>query len=201
MKYKAIGFDYSGVVHGFPSYIFEKKVAGFLNINVDDLKKAYFKNNHRTNIKNISKSELWRYIVTDLGLPSVHNDLMLFIDKLNSERVVNKDIISLIIKLKSLNYKVGLLSNYNNTLREKLKQQEIFSYFDAVGISSEMSVIKPKPEAFLKFCEMLDVNPGELIYIDDTQKSLETANAVGYKPILFRDFNSLEDKLKKLGII
>ncbi len=61
--------------------------------------------------------------------------------------------------------------------------------------------MKPDPEAFYRFCELLKVEPHELIFIDDTKKSLETAPTVGYTPILFQDGASLRKELSALGVL
>jgi hypothetical protein len=40
----------------------------------------------------------------------------------------------------------------------------------------------------------------ELIYIDDTERSLANVKEIGYRPILFTDYETLLHDLKSLGI-
>lgn len=60
--------------------------------------------------------------------------------------------------------------------------------------------MKPDPKAYQALCAALQVTPAELIYIDDTPRSLESAAEVGYTPILFENYAGLVAKLKKLGL-
>lgn len=201
MVYKAIGFDYGGVIDGPPGFMFMHSMAKFLDVSLDILQKVYFENNHRANVEKISWTELWKHVAMELNRSEKQDELIIFIDEWEEKKTVNQDVVNLINKLKSSGYKIGLLSNYSDGLRVRLDQQGITDCFDVIGISSEMGVMKPKEEAFFKFCDMLDVRPFELVFIDDTHKSLETAGSVGYTPILFRDFASLHKELVLLEVI
>lgn len=200
MPYKAIGFDYGGVINGVPGFVFMQAMAKFLNVPIDVLQETFFQNNYRSSIGEMSWIELWEYISVMLHRSEKSRDIATFIHKWDEDQQVNPNILHLIDTLHSFGYRIGLLSNWENGLRDRLSQQGITNYFDVIGISSEMGVMKPEPEAFLKFCEMLGVSPQELVFIDDSKKSLETAEVVGYKPILFRDYVGLVQDLASLGI-
>lgn len=201
MAYKAIGFDYGGVISGLPGSFFMSAMAGVLDVPVDTLQKTFFENNHRANVEKLSWADLWKHISTTLGHPEKHEEVMLFIQEWEKNQTVNQDVMNLIDSLHTAGYTVGLLSNYADGLRLRLEQQGISNRFDVIAISSEMGAMKPQPEAFVIFCEMLQIKPNELVYIDDTKKSLETAAAVGYTPIHFRDFESLYQELVTLKVI
>ena len=201
MAYKAIGFDYGGVIYGRPGSAFNRAIAELLGVTTDEVRKIYFQNNHRTNIGEISWEDVWKHIAVELDRADQQDAIVNLITEWEKGQKLNHDVIKLIIDLRSAGYIIGLLSNYNSGLRQKLEEQGIISHFDVIGISSEMGVMKPHAEAFSQFCNMLEVQSEELIYIDDTQKSLETANAVGYTPILFQDSDSLIKELMILKVI
>lgn len=201
MSYKAIGFDYGGVIYGAPGSVMMQAAADFLAVPIDTLRAVFFANNHYLNVeKSMSWVELWQYIAREVNRSEKQSDIVRFIDEWDRNQVVDEDIIRLIDELRTNGYKIGLLSNYAEGLRERLLQQGIITCFDAIGISSEMGAMKPQPEAFLKFCDMLEVQPQELVFIDDTKKSLVSAEAVGYTPILFRSFDELRQELSVLGV-
>lgn len=202
MSYKAIGFDYGGVIYGAPGFVMMQTMADFLTVPVDTLRAVFFANNHLVNVeKSMSWVELWQHIARAVNHPEKQSDIARFIDEWDKNQSVSEDMIRLIGELRTNGYKIGLLSNYAEGLRERLSAQGITKYFDAIGISSEMGAMKPDPEAFLKFCGMLEVQPQELVFIDDTTKSLVSAGTVGYTPILFQGFAQLKQELLALGVV
>lgn len=201
MAIKAIGFDYWGVVYGVPGYLFMDAMAELLNVQIGELKKVYFIYNHLANVNNTTWEEVWRHVAEDLGRSELSGDINTFITDWNNDLKVNDNIIALIGILKSRGYKVGLLSNHAKGLREKLVQNKILDCFDVVGVSGEIGIQKPHPGIFYKFCDILSIQTNELVFIDDSHKSLEKAEEIGYVPILYRDYVSLCDRLIELDIL
>ena len=62
-------------------------------------------------------------------------------------------------------------------------------------ISSEVGIRKPFPEIYKLSLKNLGVLPEEAIFIDDRQKNIDGAEAVGIKSILYKDLNDLKLKL------
>jgi epoxide hydrolase-like predicted phosphatase len=56
--------------------------------------------------------------------------------------------------------------------------------FDAVVISAEVGMRKPEPRIFLHAAELLGLEPGQCIFIDDIQANIDAAEQVGYTGIL-----------------
>lgn len=200
MLYKAIGFDYGGVVNGVPGFVFMRAMADFLDVPLDAFQETFFENNSKANIQGMSWNDILKHIAALLDRSEKCESIDSFIDEWDKNQTLNQDIVRLIESLRSSGYAIGLLSNYASGLRDRLNKQGIALHFDVIGISSEMGVMKPQPEAFFKFCDMLDVRPHELVFIDDSKKSLETSEAVGYTPVLFRDYEGLVKDLTTLGI-
>lgn len=200
MRYKAIGFDYGGVIHGLPGSVFMQKAAESLGVELEALNKTYFEHNHKLNIKDISIQEVWQDVLGALGRSDHWEQFNIFQANEYVTKIVNPEILELMKTLRMKGYRIGILSNYNRGLREKLDEQGITPLVEAIGISVEMGCMKPQKEAFEKFCEMLAVKPQELIYIDDTEKSLETAKEVGYTPLLFTSYEKLIKDLTTLGV-
>ena len=57
---------------------------------------------------------------------------------------------------------------------------------------------KPLPEIFNILFNKLKVEANEVIFIDDTPRCLEGADKIGYTPILFKDNETLKNKLSNL---
>lgn len=73
--------------------------------------------------------------------------------------------------------------NFEGNVSAAGKHQEIMSLFDFVFESSKENVRKPDPEFYLKACERGNVNPSEVVFLDDLGINLKPARELGMKTI------------------
>jgi HAD superfamily hydrolase (TIGR01509 family) len=119
----------------------------------------------------------------------------------NTRRSMDSRAVALIGDLKRQGYRIGILSNAGTSVREELARSALNNVVDVICLSGEESFVKPDPKIFEIFIERLKVRAEELIYIDDSERSLETADEVGYTPIHFRSYEQLVEELKGLKVI
>lgn len=84
--------------------------------------------------------------------------------------------------------RTGLLSNSFVGARER--EQERYGFedrCDVVVYSHEIGVMKPDPEAYAAVCGRLEVEPTDVVFLDDTPVCVQGAEAVGMKAVLYRD--------------
>jgi putative hydrolase of the HAD superfamily len=143
--------------------------------------------------------EVWQKVaaVFDKGH---HNDAIekLFRDRDESAKF-DPRMLELVDKLK-VHYKVGLLSNNSLSGGKRIRSLGVDKHFDVFLISAEIGLQKPDQEAFKVLYEGLGVAPSEMIFIDDSESSLRTAQEIGFQPILFTTYESLLQKLEELEI-
>lgn len=58
-------------------------------------------------------------------------------------------------------------------------------FIDPWCISGDIGVRKPDAEAFLTLLSMIGADPGECLFVDDRQKNVDAARAVGFEAVLF----------------
>lgn len=200
MDYKAIGFDWGGVLNGLPGKYFGQKVAEVLGISQDQYLEAYFHHNKKVNRGEVTWEELWSLVLAEIGQPDKVQEVMNISRDFNKAEL-NQNVLDLVDKIRGSGYKVGLLSN--NTLEKAAEMREngLDKHFDAFHISAETSYVKPEPQAFQNFANDLGVELTELVYIDDSDKSLSTSKDCGFTPILYESYDQLISELAKLGIL
>ena len=109
--------------------------------------------------------------------------------------IPNPDTVSLIRELKS-RCRVALLSNaMSGYLRYALDKCGIADLFDFVIVSAEVKLVKPDPAIFRLALDRAGVAAGDALMIDDVEKNLVGARAVGIDGYLFRDAAGLRDYL------
>lgn len=199
MKFLAVGFDYGGVLAGISGSEFERRASKLLNVDTQIFKDTYFKFNHLLNNNILSTEDFWKKVTAELKSGNKYEELMKFIKGLPTHKI-NEQMLGLVDKIKNNGYKTGLLSNNTIEAESKVHGARLADHFDAVVVSAEIGYSKPNPKIYEIFIERLGVKAKELIYIDDTTRSLETSKGVGFYPILFKNYKSLLTRLKKIGI-
>ncbi len=200
MSIKAIGFDWGGVLCGRPSAVFNEGFAAFADVSVQEFENAYFTHADKLSSQKLSQEQLWALVLNDLHrsdlIPNVHSAVA----ELNESNILNQDIFKLVDRLRKNGYKTGLLSNNTQEFADKARADGISEHFDSFIVSAEVGYRKPDPEIFKMFTAELKVDANELVFIDDSAKSLSTADISGYKPILFKNYADLVVELNNLEV-
>jgi putative hydrolase of the HAD superfamily len=100
-------------------------------------------------------------------------------------------------------YRIGILSNADASLRERLRDGlGIYDLFDVVVCSAEVGMAKPEPAIYRLAAERVGVPPEACVFIDDHEPNVVAAGEVGMRGILFRvdRGQNLEAELAALGV-
>jgi putative hydrolase of the HAD superfamily len=202
MQYKAIGFDYGGVLAGKNGASLGLEISKLLGIDFETYQKTYIKFKYPVNRGEISWSELWELFLDELGMASRLPDVIA-LDKAFEAGLkhTHPEMLQLVDDLRAKGYKLGLLSNNTAQYAEYFRSQGLDKHFDVLHISAETGFVKPQPEAFKHFCQSLGVQLAEMVFVDDSPKSLSTAEELGYTPILFSDREDLLKRLTELDVL
>ncbi|CAI9099666.1 OLC1v1036522C1 [Oldenlandia corymbosa var. corymbosa] len=73
--------------------------------------------------------------------------------------------------LKNAGVKIAIVSNFDTRLRPLLKALNCDHWFDAVAVSAEVEAEKPNPMIFLKACDLLGVNPEDVVHVGDDRRN------------------------------
>ncbi len=200
-KFKAIGFDYGGVLETFENPFPFEKIADLAGATLEDYRREYLKRNHLSNVHNLDWYEVVRQTLEALGTPPEQQvEAIALLRNHASGAALNTELLNVIPRLRQQGLKVGLLSNAWATRREIVEENGVAALFDAVLISGEIGAQKPDREAFDPLFKALEVKPSELVFVDDSPFSLAKAAEIGYTPILYQNNEQLFADLRKLGI-
>ena len=77
-------------------------------------------------------------------------------------------------------YRVALLSNTNAVHWEQVvSATDIFSRFDHLFLSFETGLYKPTAESFEQVVMHFNCEPGDVLFLDDSQRNVAGANSIG----------------------
>lgn len=81
--------------------------------------------------------------------------------------------------LKNKGYGIYLLSNASSDFHERRNGIPALALFDGVIISADYKLLKPEKEIYLTLFKEFSLIPEECYFIDDVQKNIDGAKAVG----------------------
>lgn len=186
-KIEAVIFDFGGVLVRMVDDRPRKKLAEELGVPLSRLDDLVFfsKSAQEASVGNITVSEHWNIVGDALGIQ--REDMPAFLERYWSADDVNWKLLDEISQLRQ-NYKIGLLSNAWDDLRQTMhKRWNMDAYFDELIISAEVKLMKPDPRIFHLAVERLKCKPGEVIFIDDILVNVEAARREGLLAIQYVD--------------
>jgi epoxide hydrolase-like predicted phosphatase len=142
-----------------------------------------------------SGEELWRDIALSIG-ESPENWQKL-VDVYCSAIALNTELVAFLRALRP-HYKTAILSNASLEVRAFITGTfHLDREFDLIIISSEEGMRKPEPELYRLALNRLDVLPSEAFFIDDEQRYVEGARALGMHALQFKDTAQAVEEMKQ----
>lgn len=109
--------------------------------------------------------------------------------------------IKILRKLKEKGYKLYFLSNFHTLAFEKVNERyDFFELFDGGIVSCKVNLLKPEKKIYETLLETYGLEPKECVFIDDTKKNVDTAEALGITGIWLEKQDKLEHELEIVGI-
>jgi FMN phosphatase YigB (HAD superfamily) len=113
----------------------------------------------------------------------------------------DREVNEAIVYLKEKGYPLFLLSNTNELhFSYIIDKYPIIHSFDEWLLSFEVGAKKPKRRIYEAIFEKMDVQPGEVFYIDDIPKYVEVAKHLGIDGMVFKNAHQLWEFIRKNGI-
>jgi len=95
--------------------------------------------------------------------------------------------------------RTGILSNSFVGARERERERYGFEDItDVVVYSHESGTGKPDPAIYRLVCERLGVEPQDAVFVDDHERAVDGARAIGMNAVLFRDNAQVISELESL---
>lgn len=116
--------------------------------------------------------------------------------------VVKRDYaIPWIKNLQRAGYGCYYLSNFSDKARRECADAlDFLEYMDGGILSYRDRVIKPDTKIYQLLLDRYGLRAEESVFLDDTEKNLPPAEALGIRTILFRDREQALSELEKLGV-
>jgi epoxide hydrolase-like predicted phosphatase len=130
------------------------------------------------------------------------DEVMAVIDGLAPHMRVKDDTVALIHALKARGHRLVYLSNMPHSLSHWIEDDHPFADWFEDGIfSARVTLMKPDPAIFHATVERLRIADPSPVFIDDAQKNIDAARALGWSPVRFESADQVRNELTALGLL
>ena len=200
---KAVVFDLGGVIlANGPRLAVISRLLGRSSSTADQeaVKAAIWK--HRTEYDLGSDSvDYWHKVAAELGLPDEFDVGPVTSAEADRWGHPLPDAIDLLDELEDVPVKVAALCNAPRELARVFDDQEWAEVFDAARFSGIVGVMVPDAQMFELIEQDLDVEPGQIVFFDNSERNVEGARERGWDARLWVDGRTSHDVLLELGVL
>ncbi|WP_449433142.1 HAD family hydrolase [Pseudomonas putida] len=111
------------------------------------------------------------------------------------------DTVEILEELHTAGVRLIALTNWSaETFHIAEQRFEFLNRFEGVVVSGKEGLMKPEPEIFQLLIRRYGLSPSRTVFIDDVQKNVDAAAALGLRGIRFTDAPQLREALIALGL-
>ena len=198
---KAIIFDAGGVLFNSKEALFQgpieyvSRITGKPQELVD---KVYRETIKECESKEVDEKYFWEDLVSRLGLEIPYTGQNPIAEGFKRFKFT-EGITALIQQLKP-KYKLAIVSNANAVEAKIAHPLSLYDQAHVVVLSYQVGVRKPDPKIYEEAFKHLEVNPGEVVFVDDAPANVEEAIKLGMVGVLFKNTDQLKQELNKVGV-
>jgi len=194
---KAVIFDWGGVLIDDPEPGLMQYCADALGVLKEPYIKAHKKFWAEFQTGSITEDVFWGRVCGELGAATPKGSLWgCAFAAIYRPR---EEMFALAASIKKNGYKTALLSNAEAATMEYFHRQG-YDMFDVLIFSCAEGTKKPEREIYELTLERLGIKANESVFIDDRQRCIEGAKAVGLNTILFGSAEQVKKELSRLRV-
>lgn len=201
MDLEAVIFDYGEVLSGPPDPQAHRNLLNIAGVPEEAFEKAYWAHRLDYDADILNGQTYWQTVARDTGVlftaqqigQLLEQDAIMWMN-------LNPAMLAWIPRIKQAGFRLGILSNMGDGVLDYLRPR--FSWlaqFDHLTWSCELGVVKPDPAIYLHTVKKLNVSPDRALFIDNLQKNIAGAEAIGLNAALFENPEQLQRDLARRG--
>jgi epoxide hydrolase-like predicted phosphatase len=197
---QAIVFDFGGVMTGKPN---REAVIDFLKETFSFTEREFNEVNRRKREAirlGMTDTEFWITYANEQGTILSDAWVSAFHQVLKEAIGVNPEMYCLVEELKEKRMQVAMLSNIDTRLAGLVRDFGLYKPFEPCLLSCEFGYEKPDQRAYTILLGSLELDPSDVIFIDDRQENIDAAKQLGVDAILYESTALLREKLALRGV-
>jgi putative hydrolase of the HAD superfamily len=151
----------------------------------------------------LSANEYWTKIAQAAGTELSTNQIAeLRRDDVAMWSRLNVSILRWVDQLRAAGMRTAVLSNMHDDMVQHVRANGDWTKsFDCVTLSSAIHMAKPDTEIFNYCLKCLEVDPDEALFVDDRERNVQAARALGMRGIVAPSPEHLRTNLQAIGFV
>jgi putative hydrolase of the HAD superfamily len=201
MDLEAVIFDYGEVLSGPPDPQAHRNLLNIAGVPEEAFEKAYWAHRLDYDADILNGQTYWQTVARDTGVLFTAEQISRLLEQdalmwMN----LNPAMLAWIPRIKQAGFRLGILSNMGYGVLDYLRSRfPWLAQFDHLTWSCELGVVKPDPAIYLHTVKKLNVSPDRALFIDNLQKNIVGAEAIGLHAALFENPQQLQNDLARRG--
>jgi 2-haloacid dehalogenase len=110
--------------------------------------------------------------------------------------------VEVLAELRERGVPVYAITNWSSeTFPIALERFDFLRWFRGILVSGEVKLIKPDPRIFRILFQRFNIDPARAVYVDDVQRNVDAAKALGMYALRFTDAKTLRRDLESVGLL
>lgn len=148
----------------------------------------------------ISEEEFWRRFCKGANTTAALPQESLLVREYAKRVEVDQDVVAIARSLREQGFRLAIMSNTIKPHSDYNTRAGIYDEFPVRVLSHEAGVMKPDPRIYIFTLEKLGSEPDAVLFVDDIEVNVKTAEELGLHGVVFQDAQHLVRELKKFGI-
>ncbi len=201
MDLQAVIFDYGEVISGPPDAQAHSNMLTIAGVNEESFEKSYWSHRLDYDADILNGQTYWQTLARECGVRfSAQQIEQLMEQDARMWMNLNPAMLAWILRIKEAGLKLGILSNMPAAVLDFMKPEFTWlNQFDHLTWSCDLGVVKPDPAIYLHTVKKLKVAPDQALFIDNLQKNVAGAEAVGLHAALFANVDQFQELVTKRG--
>jgi glucose-1-phosphatase len=173
-------------------------VLDLAKVNQNDAKKLWIKYWHDMKLGYKDINDFWNEFNFLIQSEKNLNEI---IQKYEDCIIIDNEMLKFILNLKR-NYKLYALANVSRSgINLKIKKFSLNKIFEKIYCSANLNMAKPNLNIFEYVINDLNINPKNIIFIDNQIENVNAALSLGINSIHYKNLNQLKNDLLKFKIL
>jgi putative hydrolase of the HAD superfamily len=200
---KAAAFDYGKVISFPPDPKIMERLASMAGVGTEVFEPLLWGIRGEYDRGTINSREYYGRILSRLNVRPDEKTIEAMIElDLKSWADLNPGTVKLMEDVKAAGLPLAILSNMPHDFLAFARENfPLFSLPDVGLFSCEVNLIKPEAAIYQKLLSLLNCAPGELVFFDDAQDNVKSAEALGIHAFLWKDPETARRDLSALGVV
>jgi putative hydrolase of the HAD superfamily len=194
---RAVVFDYGMVLTGPPDSAAHDALLGITGLPLERFESLYWADRHAYDEGKLTGLAFWQKFIRQAGLKlpaTTVDELNLWDARMWTTQ--NPAMLAWQEQLKQRGLLTAILSNMGDNVLANIEREFAWIHrFDVLVWSFQLHMAKPDPAIYLHTLNELDVEPAEMLFLDDKIENIEAARALGIQAILFSTVERLRSDL------